>query len=99
MAKALSKLRKSAEGRDCTARIPGVCCFDPEKVSLAHLNGAGMAMKNNDIHGSFCCTPCHDAIDGRTQTKFTPDELKLMQYDSVIETQTIWLEEGFIFNK
>lgn len=93
----MSKLRKSAEGQDCLVRIPSVCNFNPETTILAHLGGAGMGLKKNDIHGAFCCSSCHDAIDGRTRgSGFTGEELKLMHYEGVERTQDFWIKAGLI---
>ena len=60
----MSKLRKSARGRECTVRIYGVCNHDPATTVLAHINGAGMGMKHNDLHGAFSCSSCHAWLDG-----------------------------------
>jgi len=93
----MSKLRKSAKGMPCQVRIPGVCNFNPETTILAHIGGAGMGMKSNDIHGSFCCSSCHDEIDAKThKSYFTKDQLKLMHYDGMKRTQEIWIKEEMI---
>ena len=94
----MSKLRESAKGQDCMVRIPGVCNFNPETVILAHLGGAGMGLKKHDIHGAFCCSSCHDELDGRVRTSplFTKNDIKLMHHEGVERTQDIWLEEGLI---
>lgn len=92
----MSKLRKSARGRDCQVRIPGQCDWRPDTVVLAHLNGGGMGRKRDDIHGAFCCASCHDALDGRAKTGFSAQELKLFHMEGVMRTRAIWLEEGLI---
>jgi len=93
----VSKLRKSAKGRDCLVRIPGICNFNPETVVLAHIGGAGMGLKKKDIHGAFTCCDCHNEIDGRTHDScFTKDDLKLMHYEGVERTQDAWIDEGLI---
>lgn len=61
----MSKLRKSAKGRECQIRIPGVCNHNNETVVLCHLGGAGMGTKNDDMFGAFGCSACHDVVDGR----------------------------------
>jgi hypothetical protein len=92
----MSKLRKSARSRDCQVRLPGICNFNPETTILAHLGGGGMGRKKHDIHGAFCCSSCHSAIDGATKTGYTKDELELSHRQGVERTQDIWLEEGLI---
>ena len=92
----MSVLRKSARGRDCQVRIPGMCNFDPTTVVLAHLNGGGMGTKKHDLFGAFCCSSCHDAIDGRTRTDYSHDEMELMHRQGGERTLAIWLAEGLI---
>ena len=92
----MSKITKSAAGEACEIRLTGVCTRDPEKVVYCHLNGAGMGMKAMDIHGAYGCSSCHDAIDGRIQTEYTRDELKLAHLEAVIRTQIILTSKGLI---
>lgn len=61
------KIRESARGADCTIRFPGICNFNPETTVLAHFNGAGMALKDDDDEGAYACSSCHDELDRRTQ--------------------------------
>ncbi len=56
--------RKQASDRECKVRAPG-CNFDPATTVLAHLNGAGMALKRHDALGAWACSNCHDFIDNR----------------------------------
>jgi hypothetical protein len=98
----MSKLRKAARGQECMVRIPGVCNFDPETVVLAHLPGGGMAAKSHDLHGAWCCSACHDAIDGRTQPRdhfdetYSPLELRQYHLEGVVRTQLALLAAGLI---
>ncbi len=91
-----SKFTRSAKGRECQVRIPTVCNFNPETTVLAHLNGGGMGMKHDDIHGAFCCSDCHDVVDGKVHTAFNYTEVKLMHLEGVIRTQKIWMDEGLM---
>lgn len=97
------KLRDLARGRNCEVCIPGVCNFNPETVVLAHLGGAGMGMKRNDLHGAYACSACHDAIDGRTKPSdpMTGERYPKLQLDywhmqGVIATQEILIKEGVV---
>jgi hypothetical protein len=92
----MSKLRKSAKGRECQIRIPGVCNFNPETTVLCHLNGGGMGMKHPDLFGAFGCSACHDEIDGRRETLRDPLNTRMDFYEAVFRTQSIWLKEGLI---
>lgn len=62
-----TKIRQAARGEDCAVRIPFVCNGDPETVVLAHAPSvdSGMARKSPDWWGAFCCSNCHDYLDGR----------------------------------
>ena len=92
-------LRKSARGRECQVRIPGVCNGDPETTVLAHLPGGGMGKKRNDLFAAFACSDCHDYVDCRKphpSNLLTNDERLLYFYEGVHRTQQIWLDEGLI---
>lgn len=96
------KITDSARGEDCQVRLEGICNFNPETTIAAHLNGGGMGTKHNDIFIAYCCSSCHDALDGRSQankkpwTEFTCGELKLAHYDGMVRTQLILLEKRLI---
>lgn len=93
----MANLRKEARGRDCQIRIPGVCNFNPETTVLAHYRMAGTsgtAIKPDDAQGAWSCSLCHDAIDGRTKTEYTRDDLRLMHAEGVFRTQAILRGEG-----
>lgn len=91
----MANLRKEARGRECQIRLPGICNFDPATSVLAHLNGAGMGMKHNDIHASIACSECHDAVD-RRKHRLKRDYLELAHLQGMVRTQQIWIKEGFI---
>lgn len=91
------KLRNSARNEDCQIRIPGICNFNHETTVLAHVgSNSGMGMKPDDTEASFCCSACHDAIDGRMNTNYSPLELKLMAKEGAERTRAIWLERGLM---
>ena len=95
----MTKLRKSAQGRDCQIRIPGVCNGNPETTVLAHLNGGGIGRKQPDLFGAFACSDCHDWVDGRRHISNHPAEAmdrKIVHLEGVIRTQQLWLDEGLI---
>jgi hypothetical protein len=91
----MSKIRKAAKGAECQIRIPGVCNYNPETTVLAHLNGAGMALKANDIHGAFACSDCHNEVDRRTR-HIDMEAARLAHLEGVIRTQKVLLRIGLI---
>jgi hypothetical protein len=91
-----TKYTRSARGQDCQVRLEGICNFNPETTVLAHLNGGGAGMKHLDIHGAFCCSSCHDAVDRRTHKDMEPDFLKLALHEGVVRTQAINFRAGLI---
>ena len=91
-------LRDSARGQQCTAQIVGVCNHNQWTTVLAHLpdESKGMSRKSDDFVGAFCCSNCHDMIDGRV--KRTIPELELEWYMRRAQTRTLrrWVEMGLI---
>jgi len=95
-----TKLTKAARGRDCQVRIPGVCNGNPETTVLAHYRLAGtrsgMGIKPNDLQAAWCCSACHDAVDARSKTEFSRDELRNMHGEGVMRTIDILVSEGTV---
>jgi len=97
---AKSKIRKSARGEDCQVRIPEVCNGNPETTVFAHLGGGGMGAKMPDLFGAYCCSDCHDLVDGRSQCSDISDaSIKADFYDGIFRTQLILIEKGLIIIK
>lgn len=94
----MSKIRKSARGKDCQIRIPGHCCFDPATTVLAHAPSSrkGMALKSPDFIGAYACHICHDIVDGRRNIGVARDRIKLWHLEAVIESQIIMADEDLI---
>jgi len=93
----LSKLTKSARGEPCQIRLDGCNAgVNNETVVLAHLNGAGLALKAYDVHGAYCCHSCHDVLDGRKPSDYDKEWLELIHLRGVIKTQEKMIEKGLI---
>lgn len=93
----MTKIRKSARGKDCQIRIPGYCRFDRDTVVAAHLNGYGIGGKHSDLFTARCCSICHDILDGRNrQHPFTQEQLMVFFYEGMIRTQQQYLDEGLV---
>ncbi|MGK0735903.1 DUF1364 domain-containing protein [Yokenella regensburgei] len=95
----MADLRKAARGRECQVRIPLICNGDPATSVLAHYRLAGTCgtgCKPDDMQAAIACSGCHDAIDGRTKTSYSRDELRLMHAEGILRTQKIWRDEGFL---
>ena len=92
----MSKLRKSAKGKYCQIRIPTYCLHNPETVCLCHMNGYGWAKKSLYIHASYGCQVCHDIVDGRKKTRWSPETIKLWFLEGIIRTQEMMWKEGLI---
>lgn len=86
--------RKEARGRECQVRIPGVCNGDPATVVLAHLNGGGMGFKTDDTEGAWCCSACHDVIDGRAKSGWPGETIELWHYHGARRTREVLRSEG-----
>lgn len=96
----MSDLRKTAKGRACQVRIPGVCNGDPATVVLAHVRMAGLTgygQKAPDVLGAHCCSACHDVVDGRVRTvNWTRDDVLLMFMQGVMRTIGLLCREGLL---
>lgn len=94
-----NRITKAARGRDCQVRIPGHCNGNPETVVLAHYRMAGTCgtgYKPNDLQGAWACSGCHDAIDGRSKSDYTQDELSLMHAEGCFRTMDTLISEGIL---
>jgi len=89
-------IRESARGEMCQVRIPGHCNGNPETTVFAHLNGGGMGTKKSDLHGAYCCSGCHDALDGRVRSMWSAKERRLWHYEGVERTQDILVEKSLL---
>lgn len=95
----MSKITQSAHGEPCQIRLAGYCNHNPETTVLAHYRLAdycGMGIKPPDYLGAFACSSCHDAIDGRTKTDLTEDELRLAHAEGVMRTLVILEKAGLV---
>ena len=92
-----TKLTKSAQGQECQIRLPGICNGDNTTTVLAHLPGGGMGGKMHELAAAYCCSACHDMVDGRTKRGWnSPNELKVWHLEGVIRTQELMLKDGLI---
>jgi hypothetical protein len=92
----MSKITESARGKNCLTRIPGVCIHDNDTVVAAHLNGAGWAIKENDLFTARACFTCHTWLDGGYVKTHTREQRDLYHLQGVIRTQKQYLDEGLI---
>lgn len=95
----MSKFRNAAHGQTCQVRVPGVCNFNPETTVLAHYRLAGTCgtgMKPMDLIGAWCCSGCHDAIDGRSKTAHTRESLDLMHLEGMVRTIAALHKQGLL---
>ena len=91
-----TKITKSARGEDCSLRISDNC-QDGETVVLCHIcNDRGMAIKCGDHFAVYACNNCHDIIDGKVKTIFTPSELDSEKLRALEETQGKLINKGLL---
>ncbi len=87
-------LRDEARNRDCTIRLPGICCFQKDTSVLAHFSLIGISgrgFKSPDILAAFSCHTCHSYVDSHSD-----DATRLAFAHGVFRTQAILIEEGKI---
>lgn len=84
-------LRELARGQACQVRIPMHCNHNRTTTILAHYRLAGYSgtgMKPDDwSFGAWCCSSCHDVIDGRVKTEHDKGVLRLMHAEGCMRTQ------------
>ena len=91
----MTDLRKAARGAPCFLRLKG--CEpgpDNERVVLCHRNGAGMALKSDDLDAVCGCFSCHARLDGPAGDLPAP-------YEEVFDvakqlTHRYWRRKGLI---
>jgi len=91
-------LRKLARGQQCMVRIPGVCNGNPETTVLAHYRLAGecgMGVKPLDVMGAWCCSACHDYVDGRVSIAGR-ETVRLAHAEGVMRTISALVRMGAI---
>lgn len=92
-------LRAYAKGKPCLVRLAGICNFDPETTVLAHervIGLSGTGIKAPDIFGAWCCSCCHDVVDGRVQSELSYEARRLALSDGVRATQLCLVNAGII---
>lgn len=92
------RFTKAARGRDCQVRLPG-CQNDTQTVVLAHYRLAGtcgVGIKPNNLQGAWCCSYCHDAVDGRRDIGIPRTELRLYHAEGVFRTIDTLISEGVL---
>lgn len=96
----MANLRKAARDRHCMVRVPGHCNGNPETTVLAHYRMAcqnGIGMKPSDLLGAWCCSACHDHVDGRAGINgFTTNLVRLWHAEGVMRTLAQLEKEGII---
>jgi hypothetical protein len=80
-------------------RVPGVCNHDRATTVLAHvriIGVSGMSMKSPDWFGAWCCSACHDYVDGRGWTKADPYGRRLFLLEGMVLTQHELMKRGLL---
>lgn len=92
------KYTKAAKGRDCQVRLVG-CPNDTQTVVLAHYRLAGtcgVGIKPNNLQGAWCCSYCHDIVDGRRNINLSREEARLYHAEGVFRTIDTLISEGVL---
>jgi hypothetical protein len=100
----MSKITKSVQGKPCYLHLDGCQSGgENETTVFAHLNGAGMGMKNRHKEsgmewGAPACFNCHNLVDRRTQASppIEPEWLELCLYRATFRYQICLVEEELI---
>ena len=90
----MTNLRRMAQGRDCQARLTGICNGNVETTILAHfrLTGlSGIGHKSPDLIAGWLCSACHAWVDTHKDCQTQLDFCK-----AVFRTQAALIKEGLI---
>lgn len=93
------KIRRSAQGKPCLLRIPGVCQGGTETTVHAHLRmagGGGIGQKPVDYAGVRACHPCHDWLDRRNRAADLDAFSELYVLEGLLRTLAALDSEGII---
>jgi hypothetical protein len=89
-------LRKLARGKACQVRIPQHCNHNRSTTVLAHYRLAGYSgigtKPDNYAWGAWCCSACHDVVDGRVKTDHDRTAVRLMHAEGCLRTQHALME-------
>lgn len=90
------KIRESAQGEDCQARIPGVCDFNSKTTIWGHLGGGGIGTKQSDELGAYLCHDCHAVIDFRVKSEFSSNVIAIYFWDAHARSMTRLRQSGLL---
>lgn len=86
-----------ARGQECRAQIHGVCNHDSETtVSCHYPAAAGMGHKQPDWRIAFCCSACHDVIDGRSHKGLSRDLRRIYWETAHVATMEYLFSAGLV---
>lgn len=91
-------LRNYAKGNPCMVRTP-LCNGNTETTVLAHWRdgSTGMGKKEQDLAASWCCSACHDVIDGRNKNHpYEYEQVRTWHLEGIIRTQKELVKAGII---
>jgi len=89
------KIMKSAEGKECTLRLIGICNGNPETTVAAHIGrNRGMGIKAGDNMVVYACSACHSEIDACSRASYADDKLRAIE-----ETQQQLIDDGIMVIK
>ena len=76
-----------------------LCNYNTETTVLAHWrdSSTGIGQKENDLTGSWCCSACHDVLDGRNKVNsYDYEQVRTWHLEGIIRTQQELLRAGII---
>ncbi len=95
----MSKIRKSAQGKDCLLRLPNVCNGNSDTVVACHIRIKGLCgvgIKPSDLLTVRACSSCHDVMDGRVFAGICDSELVEYVHEAHCRTLVEYERENLI---
>lgn len=94
----MTDLRKLARGQRCMVRLEH-CTGGGADTVLAHYRMAGtsgMGLKPSDLCGAWCCSVCHDLVDGRRKSGISLADRKVAHLEGVMRTLAEYDKMGLV---
>lgn len=93
-----TKLTRAARGKECQVQIFPYCNGDPDTTVFAHApsDRKGMSIKSPNWWGSYCCSSCHDVLDGRKKVDIPRHEIDRCFMRGIYRTMEDRINEGLI---
>lgn len=91
------KLRKSANGKSCTMRVPGICDdSQPGSVVVCHVSTKRSSSMGGKNHDNFSFDGCYSCHQWQEDNRYSHPEAAQWALEAMDETNQRRIAEGLI---